>query len=144
MFGLGKKLGNLFATAKKVENRDLMQAIVGGCLLVAAADGEIEQSEVSKMERLIRSNDNLTGFGNEISATIQKYTDMLEADFEVGKLKIEREIKDVANNATDSEEVFVNMLAIAKADGEIEPAELAVLTKVARMLSVRLSDYGLA
>jgi hypothetical protein len=45
MFGfkklLGKHTGNAQAEMKKVVNRDLMQAIVGGGLLIAAADGEI-------------------------------------------------------------------------------------------------------
>ena len=41
MFGISKKLFGAKRAVKKLENRDLMQAIVGGCLLVAAADGEV-------------------------------------------------------------------------------------------------------
>lgn len=42
MFGklFGKKVASAKVELKKVENRDLMEAIIGGCLLVSAADGE--------------------------------------------------------------------------------------------------------
>ena len=39
----GKKVAAAKVELKKVENRDLMEAIVAGCLLVSAADGEIEK-----------------------------------------------------------------------------------------------------
>ena len=39
-----------------------MRAIVGGCLLVAAADGTIEQSEIEKMQKLLSVNEALSGF----------------------------------------------------------------------------------
>lgn len=143
MFGLGKAFGSLMGKAKKVENRDLMEAIVGGGLLVAYADGQLEKEEPQKLDQLIRSNDNLAHFGNEISKTITKFSGLLDADFGVGKMKILREIRDVANNANDAEEVMVNVIAIAKADGEIEPEELKVLQVLARELGQRLSDYGL-
>jgi tellurite resistance protein TerB len=138
MLGFGKKIGSILRGAKKIENRDLMEAIVGGCLLVAAADGEIEKSESQKIEQLIRSNENLGHFGNEITKVVTRFTGLLEADFGVGRLKILREIRDVSNNADDSEEVVINMIAVAKADGEIEPEELKVLEEVARELGVRL------
>lgn len=41
----GKKVAAAKVELKKVENRDLMEAIVGGCLLVSAADGEIEKKK---------------------------------------------------------------------------------------------------
>ncbi|MDA7135188.1 hypothetical protein PJ021_17315 [Escherichia coli] len=53
MFGklFGKKVASAKVELKKVENRDLMEAIIGGCLLVSAADGEIEKEETAKLDR---------------------------------------------------------------------------------------------
>lgn len=144
MFGMFKKKANQARVEmKKVENRDLMQAIVGGCLLVAAADGEIEKSEAEKLEKLIRSNKSLDHFGAEISDTIGRFTEQLEASFRVGRMNILREIRDVKGNPAEAEEAFVNMLTIAEADGEIEPAEMKVLAEVGRELGLRLSDFGI-
>lgn len=145
MFGklFGKKVQDAKAEMKKVENRDLMEAIVGGCLLVAAADGDIGQEETESLEKLISSNPALEHFGGEIGKTINRFEQLLDAGFRIGKMKIMREIEDIKNNPLDAEEVFVNMLTIAEADGEIDEKELGVLKEVGRALGVRLSDFGI-
>ncbi|WP_085696304.1 tellurite resistance TerB family protein [Pseudomonas sp. B26(2017)] len=139
----GKKFGKAKAELKKVENRDLMEAIVGGCILVAAADGEIEKTELDKIDQLIRSNKNLDHFGSEITATLGRFTEQLNAGFRVGRMNIMREIEDIKSNPLDAEEVFVNMITIAEADGEIEAGELKVLSEVGRLLGLRLADFGI-
>jgi len=139
----GKKFGKAKAELKKVENRDLMEAIVGGCILVAAADGEIEKTELNKIDQLIRSNKNLDHFGSEITATLGRFTGQLNAGFRVGRMNIMREIEDIKSNPLDAEEVFVNMITIAEADGEIEAGELKVLSEVGRLLGLRLADFGI-
>lgn len=136
----GKFAGKLFRGAKKVENRDLMEAIVGGGLLVAAADGEIEKDELNKLEKLIAGNENLKHFGGEIGKTIGRFTNLLEGDWLVGRSKILREIRDIAGNDDHVEDVVLNILAIAKADGEIEPEERKVIEEIARELGYRLSE----
>ena len=136
----GKLAGRLFRGAKKVENRDLMEAIVGGGLLVSAADGDIEKEELSKLEKLIAGNENLKHFGAEIGKTIRRFTDLLEGDFLVGRSKIMREIRDIQGNDEHVEDVVLNVLAIAKADGEIEPEERKVIEEIARELGYRLSE----
>jgi len=138
MLGLGKALSGMFKSAKKVENRDLMEAIVGGGLLIAAADGDIEKEEIQKLERVIRSNDNLQHFGSEIPKVIAKFTDKLEADFQLGRSAIMREIREIGGKDSDVEDVMLNMLAIAKADGEIEEGEKKVIEEIARELGFRL------
>lgn len=143
MFGFGKKLLGLKSSAKKVENRDLMQAITGVCLLVAAADGTISKDETDKIDKLIRANKNLEHFGSEITAQLNLYREQLEASFRVGRMNIKREIKDIANNPNDAEEVFVNAIASAEAEGGIDEQEKAVLVEIGNMLGLRLKDFGL-
>ena len=142
MFGMfKKKTAAVKVELKKVENRDLMEAIVGGCLLVAAADGEIEKEETAKLDQLLRSNPRLSHYGNEITALITRFTEQLEAGFRVGRMNIQREIEDIKNDPKEAEEVFVNMLTIAESDGEIEPEEQKVLEEVGRRLGLRVEDY---
>lgn len=143
MFGkmFGKKAAAARQELKKIENRDLMQAIVGGCLLVAAADGTIDQAELDKLDKLLRSNANLSHFGSEINQTIDRFKEQLEAGFRVGKNKILEEIQDVKNNQQEAVEVYVNMITLAEADGEMSPAEKKVLEDVGRVLGLRLEEY---
>jgi tellurite resistance protein TerB len=145
MFGkfFGKKVGAAKAEMKKVENRDLMQAIVGAMVMIAYADGECERSELEKIERLIKANESLSHFGNEINTTMGRYIEYMEAGPRLGTMKIMREISEVKNNAHEAEEVFALAITIAEADGEIEPAELKVLTAIGRELGLRLQDFGI-
>jgi len=143
MLGIGKKLFGAKRAVKKLENRDLMQAIVGGCLLVAAADGEISKNESAQIDIQIRANKNLEHFGPEITSTVNLYTEQLQASFRIGRMTILREIRDIKNNPADAEEVFVNMLAVAEGDGEISAQEMKVLAEVGNELGLRLKDFGI-
>ena len=143
MFGklFGKRVGAARAEVKKVENRDLMQAVVGAMVLIAYADGECERSELDKIERLIAANDSLAHFGSEIQQTMGRYVEFMEAGPRLGEMKIMREIADVKNNAQEAEEVFVLAITVAEADGEIEPAEVKMLAKIGRELGLRVQDF---
>lgn len=143
MFGIGKKLFGAKKVVKKLENRDLMQAIVGGCLLVAAADGEISKNEAAQIDLQIRANKNLEHFGSEITNQVNLFTEQLQAGFRLGRMNIMREIKDIANNPLDAEEVFVNMLTVAEGDGNISAEELKVLGEIGQMLGLRVKDFGI-
>ncbi|MFZ5938735.1 tellurite resistance protein [Pseudomonas putida] len=143
MFGIGKKLFGAKRAVKKLENRDLMQAIVGGCLLVAAADGEISKNEAAQIDIQIRANKNLEHFGQEITATVNLFTEQLQAGFRLGRMNIMREIADIKNNPLDAEEVFVNMITVAEGDGNISPEELKVLADVGVQLGLRPKDFGI-
>lgn len=144
MFGLKKKLFGAGRTIKKLENRDLMQAIVGGCLLVAAADGEISKNEAAQIDIQIRANKALEHFGAEITKTVNLFTEQLQAGFRLGRMNIMREIRDIKNNPADAEEVLVNMLTVAEGDGNISPEEMKVLDEIAVELGLRLKDFGIA
>jgi tellurite resistance protein TerB len=144
MFGLKKKLFGAGRTIKKLENRDLMQAIVGGCLLVAAADGEISKNEAAQIDIQIRANKALEHFGAEITKTVNLFTEQLQAGFRLGRMNIMREIRDIKNNPADAEEVLVNMLTVAEGDGSISPEEMKVLDEIAVELGLRLKDFGVS
>lgn len=143
MFGIGKKLFGAKVAAKKMENRDLMQALVGGCLLVAAADGEISKNESAQLDIQLRANKNLEHFGPEITSTINLFTEQLQASFRIGRMNIMREIEDIKNTPRDAEEVFVNMLAVAEGDGNIDEKELKVLAEIGNLLGLRVKDFGI-
>lgn len=138
-----RKAGNAKAAVKKLENRDLMQAIIGGCLLVAAADGEISKNESAQVDLQLRANKNLEHFGSEITTTVNLFTEQLQAGFRLGKMNIMREIADIKSNPQDAEEVFVNMLTVAEGDGDISDAEMKVLADVGNALGLRLKDFGI-
>lgn len=143
MFGIGKKLFGAKRAVKKLENRDLMQAVVGACLLVAAADGEISKKESEQIDKQLRANKNLEHFGSEITAQVNLYTEQLEAGFRLGRMNILREIKEIANNPLDAEDVFTNALVVAEGEDGVSDGEKKVLVEIGNILGLRLKDFGI-
>lgn len=143
MFNIfGKKAAAAKASLKKLENRDLMEAIAYGSMLVAAADNELETSELTRIEAIIQTNDKLSHFGSEASMLLAKCKEKFEqVGFGVLKMEAKRQIADIKASEEEREEVFVNIIAIAMADGEIEEPERKVLEEIGRMLNLRLEDY---
>lgn len=144
MFNMFKKKGKeALAEVKKLENRDLAEGLVGACLLIAAADGEIEAEEIANLNAQLEAHPSLQGFGNEIGKMVDSFSKRLEAGFLIGKTQIMREIKDCTHNDTEAEDIFVAAITIAQADGEVEPEELSVLKEIGRTLGLSLSNYGI-
>ncbi|MCS2154746.1 tellurite resistance TerB family protein [Scandinavium goeteborgense] len=138
----GKKAAAAKAGLKKLENRDLMEAIVYGSVLVAAADGELEAPELARIEAIIQTNDKLNHFGGEASVLIAKCKDKFEeVGFGVLKMEAKRQISDVKSSEEEREEVFANIIAVAMADGEIEDSERKVLEEIGRLLNLRIEDW---
>lgn len=136
-----KKASAAKVTLHKVENRDLMEAIVAGAVLVAFADGDCSADELSKLQGIIESNDNLAHFGSEIGATIDKYSAMYESGARLAKVKLMKELKDVNSDEEQKIEAFIIAIEIADADGEIDDQELAVLKDIGRALGLNPENY---
>jgi tellurite resistance protein TerB len=137
-------LSKIGRSAKSVAKQNVFEAIVAASVLVAAADSELEKKETEKLERMLTNNDSLSSFKKtEIQRLVAKYTATVETDFRMGKLKMMKEIEDIAENPDDAEEVFITAISIVEADGEIEPKEFSILTEIGRRLGLNLKDYGI-
>ncbi len=133
MFGVLKKAlgaGSREVAAAYGENKDFLEAVCASVALVAAADGDIEETERQKATRLIINHPDLS--------RLYKQTDIeqtLDAMFKrakeaSGRQQLAREIDDIKsrpNAAKMAEDVYLIALDIAGADGEVEAAEDAVL-----------------
>jgi tellurite resistance protein TerB len=139
----GKKASQTKANLHKVQNRDLMEAIVAGSIMVAFADGDCSDDELVNLEKLIQSNENLKHFGGDINTEIARFTAMFEAGPRMGKMKAMRELDDITASQEEKEEAFVMMLEIAEADGEIDDKEMTILKEVGGKFGIRLADFGL-
>lgn len=143
MFGFGKKAAAVRQDMKKIEKRDFMQALCAGAVLVAFADGELEDAEVKALHDVIESQESLKAFGSEIGQTIDRFIGVMKAGKTLGKMQLMKEIDDVKGDESEKLQVFALMVDIAGSDGEIEAAEIKVLTDVARKLGVNVKDFDL-
>ncbi|WP_236635868.1 tellurite resistance TerB family protein [Paracoccus aminophilus] len=139
-------LGKLFgkkaeAVVQKFSGRtDYLEAVCAGAALVAAADGEIGDDEVSATVKAVKANKVLAqGFEPQvIEKTINSMLDRAGGG-RVGRAGLRKEISEVAKDAEMAEAVVLTMLDVAEADGSIAPEEQKVLDSVAKDLGIDLS-----
>lgn len=144
LFGKLFKTGAKAAEAvKKFENKDLVEATVASALLIAAADGKVEDEELLKLQEIIEAMPSMQNFQSEIGVLVDKYTKLLKAGFMLGKIQLMREIRECKHSDTEAEDIIVVALTIASADGELEPEEAAVLKDICKALGVAPSQFGI-
>lgn len=129
-------------TAVRLENKDLVEAVVFGSVMMAHADGELEDSELENLQKQLEGNDIFAGFPQaELGKMIDKACGYFKMGAIMGNKKCTDELKDVKNNPKHADEVMTAVLTIAFADGEFEEAEKKCAEKIAGLLNVRLKDY---
>ncbi|STH49731.1 TciA/TerB-like protein [Escherichia coli] len=126
---------------KSLKKRDLAQAVINAAYLVAYADGECEASEKAKIEQVLRNQPTLSAFTSEINAISATIIGQLDTNFKIGRRAALREIEDVKHDTREAEDVLDVAVAIAEADGEIEPEERKVLEEIAGVLGLRLENH---
>lgn len=143
MFGLFSKKGReVRAAAARLENKDLLEAIISGSILVAAADGDLEPTELDKIDKLLKTNKQLEHFGTEITRLLGAAKEQfLDGGIRIIRMNAMREMEDLKHSPKDAETVMNALLTVAESDGEIEAAEEAVLDKIATALGLRLSEF---
>lgn len=131
-------------SAKAVAKQNVLEGIVAAQILVAGASGSIEKKELETVNKLLDTNDVLNAFSkSDKQRLVSKYAQMVETNYLVGKTKLLREIAEVANNQEDAEDIFVNAIAIAQADGDLEANETKILVEIGNTLGLELKDYGI-
>jgi len=142
MFGMWKeKLGN--AVSRLSGKTDLLEGIAAGAILVSAADGEIESEEIAVLIEALCANETLAKAftDTQITGVVDKMVKKASPNAAgkigmVGKIALEREIAEVKGKSSsdDIELMLAVLVDVASADGEVEPAEKAVVNKIAAKL----------
>lgn len=141
VFGALKKAFK--AGAKEVQadysqNRDYLEAVCAASALVANADGEIEDSERSKVVRILTNHQTLGKIYQP--AIIEQTTETMfkRAKDASGRQALARELDDIKgrDDGQMAEDVYLIALDVAYADGEMEQEEADVLKKIAGRLGV--------
>ncbi|EKG5991395.1 tellurite resistance TerB family protein, partial [Escherichia coli] len=95
----------------------------------------------AKIEQVLRNQPALSAFTSEINAISATIIGQLDTNFKTGRRAALREIEDVKHDTREAEDVLDVAVAIAEADGEIEPEERKVLEEIAGVLGLRLENY---
>ena len=143
MFTMFKRKGaEAGAAIARLENKDLVEATIFGAVLVAYADGDLEDAELENLQIQIEANDIFKGFPTaEIGKMVDKAVGLFKAGAILGRKKAMDQIKDLVHDADSGAEAFAAIATVALADGQIEPAEEKILREIAKILSVRYEEF---
>lgn len=134
----------LTAEASKFKNRSFMEAVVNGCALVAAADGNIDSSEKQKMAGFIERADELKHFDmRQVIEVFQKAAADFEFDHGIGKGSALKAIGKIKGNDEQARLLVRVVCAIGAADGDFDAQERAMVVEIARELGLNPADFDL-
>lgn len=140
MFGklFGRKAGEV---ASKFSGRtDYLEAVCAAAALIAAADGEIEDSEIKATTKAVGANKTLRdGFDQSVIEQTMEKMLTRAAGGRVGRSGLWTEIEEVVKDPEMAQAVVLTALDVAEGDGEIEPQEKAVLERLAKTCNVDLN-----
>lgn len=127
----------------KVTNKEFMQAIVAGCALIAAADGNLELSEKEKMVGFIKGSSVMSLYDmSEVIGEFNKYADVVIADCNAGKKACIDAILKIKNNKEETTQVVRFCSIIASADGSVSEKEQAIIKELAVTLELDPKEFG--
>ncbi|TWH64846.1 tellurite resistance protein TerB [Azomonas agilis] len=134
----------LAAEVTRFKNRDFMEAVVAGCALVAAADGEISAAEKQKMVGYIQNSKELNVFDlKEVIQLFQETCQKFEFDHQIGKAEALRVIGKLRKQE-DAARLLVRVCcAIGAADGQFEESERAVCRLLCAELGLNSAEFDL-
>ena len=134
----------LVAEASKFKNRSFLEAVMGGCALVAAADGNVSNEEKEKMVGFIRRAQELKHFDmKEAVGMFTKFVEEIEFDRILGKATILQVIGRISNNTEQSKLLVRVVCAIGAADGDFDKDEQAVAAEICRELGLQPGEFEL-
>jgi len=130
--------------ASRFKNRTFMEAVVNGCVLVAAADGSIDSAEKQKMAGFIERSNELKHFDlREVIDEFQNAASAYESDNLIGKTCALEKIRKIKANEDQARLLVRVVSAIGAADGDFDTQEKEMVTEIARELGLNPADFDI-
>ena len=134
----------LSAEVSKFKNREFMEAVVSGCALVAAADGNISSDEKQKMVGFIQNSNELKVFDvKDVIKAFNSVCEKFEFDQQIGRAEALKSIG-LLRKKEDAARLLVRVCcAIGSADGNFDESERAACRIICNELGLNPGDFDL-
>ncbi|MBF0624522.1 MAG: tellurite resistance TerB family protein [Magnetococcales bacterium] len=133
----------LNAEITKFKSKDLLEAIIAGCALVAYADGNVSAAEKQKMMGYLKSSDQLKIFDSgDVIKIFQKYVEKFEFDAMIGTGEVMQAVGKFRGKPMAQLIVRV-CCAIGAADGDFDDQERAAVRRMCSELGLNPADFSL-
>ncbi|MEP1318378.1 MAG: tellurite resistance TerB family protein [Roseibium sp.] len=140
-----KARASLTAEVSKYKNKQFMEAVIAGCALMAAADGNVSADEKKKMMGYIQQSEELKHFDQgEMMASFQKIVTGFEFDMDLGKAEALKVIGRLKGKDEQARILVRVVCAIGASDGDFDADEQALASQISRELGLDPKDFDLA
>ncbi|WP_455233144.1 tellurite resistance TerB family protein [Geopseudomonas aromaticivorans] len=128
----------------KFRNQKFLDAIVSGCALMSAADGNIVSAEKLKMTGFIRQSNELKVFDlNKVIAGFNDVCAKFEFDEQLGRAEALKTIAKIRGDEAQSRLLVRVCIAIGASDGNFDESERAVARLICNELGLNPADFEL-
>lgn len=125
----------------RIKNKDVMEAVVAGCTLVAYADGNVSPEEKQKMIGFLQHTECLKMFKTDaVIETFGKFSRKFEFDKDIGK----SEVLNALAKVTKEEEkklVVRACIIIANSDGNFDNSEKDTIRQICQVFKLNASEF---
>ena len=128
----------------KFKNKEFMEAIVAGCALVAAADGEISSAEKLKMSGFVKNSDELKVFDmDKVIEAFNRVCSKFEFDEQIGRAEALAVVGKIKGKPEQARLLIRVCMAIGASDGNFDDNEKTVCKLLCIELGLTPSDFDL-
>ena len=121
----------------RFRNRQFLDATMAATALVATADGEVTFSELSALDSVLETVQDLQIYDPHVAVDIYRdFADEIGRNADAGKEAAITAVRKIAGDTDAAELVLRVAVAISKADGNFSPPEAAVITELCGILSL--------
>ena len=123
----------------RMKNRQFLDATMAATALVATADGEVTFSELSALDSVLESIQDLQIYDPHVAVDIYRdFADAIADNREQGRDTALVAASKIVGDHDAAELVIRVAIAISKADGELSPQESDVIHELCELLGVRI------
>jgi len=128
---------NLSAEVARYQNKQMLEAIVGGCAMVAYADGSVSAPEKQKMMDFLRTSETLKVFEvGEVIRIFEKYVEKFDFDHTIGVGEVMTAVAKFKGKPAEAQLVVRVCIAVSASDGTFDENERGMVRRLCQELDL--------
>lgn len=138
------KFGDLATKMKQYKSKEMLEAVIAGCALVAYADGTVDQSEKAKMMGFIQNSPQLSVFSmTDVVKAFDNFMTGFGFDLTIGKAQALNAMAKLKSKPEEARIAVAVAISVGGADGNFDDSEKAVVREICAVVGIGPEEFGL-
>jgi tellurite resistance protein TerB len=128
---------NLSTELTRYQNKQMLEAIVAGCAMVAYADGSVSAPEKQKMMGFLRTSETLKVFdAGEVIRLFEKYVEKFDFDHTIGVGEVMTAVAKFKGKPAEAQLIVRVCIAVSASDGTFDANERSMVRRLCQELDL--------